>query len=297
MAKNNNLHKAKSEPNNEFYTQLSDIEKELRHYKDHFKGKSVFLNCDDPEESHFWKYFSLNFEFLGLTRLVSTHFEIDKPSYKLEIRADMNGDGIINRNDMEKVPLYGNGDFRSPEAIEILKECDIVCTNPPFSLFREYLAQLEEYKKDFLIVGSMNAVTYKETFKLIKDNNLWKGVTEPKQFREPDGGVKDFGNICWFTNLTHPKRNDKLILTKEYDPLFHLKYDNYDAINCDKVKDIPKDYKGCIGVPITFLDKWNPGQFEILGLANSARWIGYKCLTIINGSKIYNRLLIKHIPQ
>lgn len=281
--KNKNLHKAKKEKNDEFYTMLTDIEKELKHYKNHFKNKIIFCNCDDPTESNFWKYFSLNFNFLGLKKLISTHYEKEIPSYKLEF------DGI----DLVKTPLKQNGDFRSPECIEILKECDIVVTNPPFSLFREYVAQLIEYKKKFIIIGSLNAITYKETFKLIKDNKIWLGNSSPKEFLQPDGEIKKFGNIYWFTNLEHKKRNEELILYKEYNSKDYPNYDNYDVINVDKVKYIPKDYFGVMGVPITFLDKYNPKQFEILGISNSARWIFEECFTIIKNKKIYNRILIK----
>jgi len=264
------MHKAKNAKNDEFYTQLSDIEKELGHYKEHFKGKSVFLNCDDPTESNFWRYFSMNFEFLGLTRLVATHYERDKPSYKLEITADVNGDGKTDNMDTVKTPLKQNGDFRSPECIELLKKADIVVTNPPFSLFREYLTLLMEHNKKFLIIGNMNAITYKETFKFIKVNELWLGIMSPKEFMEPSGNIKKFGNIKWFTNLDTRKHHEELILWKTYkdNEADYPTYDNYDAINVDKVKDIPIDYDGAMGVPITFLDKFNPEQFEIIGFTH-----------------------------
>ena len=290
---NSNLHKAKNVKNDEFYTQLPDIENELKHYSHHFKDKVVFLNCDDPEESNFWRFFSLNFEKLGLKKLIATHFETDKPSYKLEIVRDINNDGKINQLDTIKTPLTQNGDFRSPECIEILKEADIVVTNPPFSLFREYVEQLMNYDKKFLIVGPMNAITYKEIFPLLKNNKMWLGYTTVKEFIQPDGTIKNFGNINWYTNLDIKKRHDDIILFKKYNAKDYPKYDNYDAINVDKVSEIPEDYYGAMGVPITFLDKYNPEQFEILGISNSARWIGYECLTIVNGKKIYNRILIK----
>jgi hypothetical protein len=290
---NSNLHKAKNVKNDEFYTQLPDIENELKHYSHHFKDKVVFLNCDDPEESNFWRFFSLNFEKLGLKKLIATHFETDKPSYKLEIVRDINNDGKINQLDTIKTPLTQNGDFRSPECIEILKEADIVVTNPPFSLFREYVEQLMNYDKKFLIVGPMNAITYKEIFPLLKNNKMWLGYTTVKEFIQPDGTIKNFGNINWYTNLDIKKRHDDLILFKKYNSKDYPKYDNYDAIEVSKVSEIPEDYYGAMGVPITFLDKYNPEQFEILGISNSARWIGYECLTIVNGKKIYNRILIK----
>lgn len=280
---NKNLRAANKAKKDEFYTQISDIENELKNYKKHLKGKTVFLNCDDPEESNFWKYFSENFEHLGLKSLISTHFEKNKPSYKLEIIRDVNLDGKINKLDMVKTPLKQNGDFRSDECVEILKEADVVVTNPPFSLFREYVAQLVEFGKKFVIVGNQNAITYKETFTLIKDNKIWLGVDNggTKWFEVPDDydiatesrkkiedGKKFFsmGSIMWFTNLDTDKRHEDLILYQMYkgNEKDYPKYDNYDAINVDKVKDIPMDYDGAMGVPITFLDKYNPDQFEIL---------------------------------
>ena len=282
---NNSLIKAKSAKMDEFYTQLSDIEKELGHYKEYFKGKIVFCNCDDPEESNFWQYFTLNFEYLGLKKLISTHFEDSKPSYKLEIVKDVNNDGKINKLDTIRTPLRQNGDFRSPECIEFLKEADIVVTNPPFSLFREYVAQLVEYNKEFIIIGSQNAVTHTEIFKLIKKNKIWLGYccgdmafTVPEHYEErptrfwiDENGQKwrSMGNICWLTNLPNTKRNENLRLGKKYSEAGYPKYDNYDAINVDKTKDIPYDYAGVMGVPITFMDKYNPEQFEILGAGTS----------------------------
>lgn len=307
---NTNLKKAKASKNDEFYTQLTDIEKELKHYKEHFKGKTVFCNCDDPKESNFWKFFSINFEHLQLKKLIATHFETTRPSYKLEIISDINQDGKINQLDTVKTHLTQNGDFRSPQCIEILKEADIVVTNPPFSLFREYVAQLMEHDKKFLIIGNQNAITYKETFTLMMNNDIWSGVDNggTKWFEVPyhyeiqtesrikyENGKKYFsmGSIVWFTNLDMKKRHEDLLLYKKYTPEEYPTYDNYDVINVDKIVDIPMDYDGVMGVPITFLDKYNPKQFEILGIANSARWIGYECYTLINGRKIYNRVLIK----
>ena len=273
MAKNSNLHAAKTAKNDEFYTTLQDVEKELFHYREHFRDKTVLLNCDDPKWSAFWRYFHLCFKFLGLKKLISTHYEPDgSPSYALIYE---NPEGIQELdNDVEigtTIPLKGNGDFRSPECIEFLKEADIVVTNPPFSLFREYVAQLVEYGKQFLIIGNKNAITYKEVFPLIKDGALWLGIYAVKEFRQTDGTIKKFGNIGWFTNLEHKKRHEPLILWREYakTPEMFPRYDNYDAINVDKVCDIPIDYDGVMGVPITFLDKWNPEQFEIVELGNS----------------------------
>jgi len=287
--KNSNLHKAKTEKNDEFYTQLSDIEKELKHYKEHFKGKVIFCNCDDPEWSNFWKYFELNFDFLGLKKLVSTHFEKDKGSYKLEIIGDINGDGKVTNKDIIRTPLKQNGDFRSDESIEILKECDIVVTNPPFSLFRDFISLLAEYDKKFIVVGSMNAITYKECFKLIKENRMWLGMNYIKEFVKPDGTTQKFGNINWFTNLEHEKRNEELILYRNYNETDYPKYDNYFAINVDKTKDIPCDYFGAIGVPISFLDKYNPKQFEIVRFRKGD---DDKDLAV-NGICPYFRILIK----
>lgn len=289
--KNSNLHKAKTEKNDEFYTMLTDIEKELSHYKKHFKNKIVFCNCDDPEESNFWNYFALNFEFLGLKKLISTHYEQGRPSYKLEIIKDVNKDGKINKLDTIKTPLKQNGDFRSEEAVELLKECDIVVTNPPFSLFREYIDLLVQHKKKFLVVGNNNSITYKECFKLIKDGKMWLGVNFIKNFVQPDKSIKTFGNICWFTNLDHKKRNEEIILYKNYNKKDYPKYDNYDAINVDKVKDIPCDYDGVMGVPITFLSQFNPKQFEIIKFRKGD---DDKDLSV-NGVCPYFRILIKKI--
>jgi len=340
MAKslNKNLHSARTAKTDEFYTQLVDIEKELKHYKDQFRGKVVYCNCDDPYESNFFKYFASNFNALELKKLITTSYSGSpivggqlplfqvagskgKQPFKIEIKEvpDIDKDGAINLDDVKYLlkhdkntatPLKGSGDFRSDECIELLKQADIVVTNPPFSLFREYVAQLMEHKKKFLILGDQNAITYKETFGYIKDDKLWLGYDNggTKWFQVPMdydiptesrkkivNGVKYFsmGRILWFTNLDTTKRHENFVLYKKYTPKEFPKYDNYDVINVDKVSDIPMNYKGVMGVPITFVDKYNPKQFEILGVANSARWIGYKCFTLIQGRKIYNRILIK----
>ena len=236
---NENLHKAKEAKNDEFYTQLSDVAEELRHYKEHFKGKVVFCNCDDPSWSAFWRYFHLNFEHLGLKKLIATHYDKEKPTYKMEYEG---GDD----NDVEagvKTPLEGNGDFRNQECIDLLKEADIVVTNPPFSIAREdFIPQLFEYKKKFLIIGDLNWVTYKIIFPLLKNNEMWMGYSAVKEFLQPDGTIKKFGNKLWFTNLDIKKRHEKLILWKNYTPAEFPQYDNYDAINVDKVSNIPCDY-------------------------------------------------------
>lgn len=270
--KNANLHKAKDAKNDEFYTQLTDVAKELMHYKAHFKDKTVLCNCDDPTWSAFWKYFHLNFAELGLKKLISTHYDREEATYKMEYTG---GDD----NDIEvgvKTPLEGNGDFRNKECLDLLDECDIVVTNPPFSLFREYVAMLMEHEKKFLIIGNKNAITYKEFFPLLKDNKVWIGGTNVKEFLQPDGSIKKFGNIGWFTNLDVAKRHEKLILWKKYTPEEYPKYDNYDAINVDKVSEIPCNYDGVMGVPITFLDSYNPEQFEILGY--TAKDMGVDCI-------------------
>ena len=268
MAKNKNLTQAKKAKNDEFYTLISDVEKELKHYKSQFEGKVVYCNCDDPEESNFWKFFELNFEEYKLKKLISTHYDAEKPTYKLELSADIDGDGKITKGDIVKTPLKQNGDFRSEESINLLKTSDIVVTNPPFSLFREYIAQLIKYKKKFLIIGNKNAITYKEIFPLIKENKLWLGYYCPNEFRLPNGDTtKKVNGLCrWFTNLDIKKRHEDLILYKKYTAKDYPKYDNYDAIEVGKVADIPKDYNGAMGVPISFLDKYNPSQFEIVDI-------------------------------
>lgn len=300
MSKNKNLHSAKKEKNDEFYTQLSDIEKELKHYKSHFVNQVVFCNCDDPEWSNFWKYFKLNFEYLQLKKLISTHYNWGQPSYKLEMFKDECGEIRTI-----KTPLKGDGDFRSPECVDLLKESDIVVTNPPFSLFREYVSQLMEHDKKFIIIGSQNAFTYKEIFPLIKSNKLWLGygfgrmdfnIPEEvelvgKSFRQDKNGVKYkiFGNICWYTNLIISKRQEELILYKLYNEKEYPKYDNYDAIEVSKVNEIPVDYNGVMGVPVTFLTKYNPEQFEIIKFRKGD---DEKDLSI-NGKCPYFRILIR----
>lgn len=288
---NKNLANAKKAKNDEFYTQLSDIEKELQHYTKHFKGKVVFCNCDDPTYSNFWKYFHLNFGLFELKKLVTTHYSKDCPSYKMEYLGG-------NDNNCEigiQTPLKENGDFRSQECVDILKDSDIVVTNPPFSLFREYVAQLIKYNKKFIIIGNMNAITYKEIFPLLKNNELWLGYNHVKEFMQRNGILKKFGNVIWNTNCQIPKLTEKLFLTEKYDPKRYPKYDNYDAINVDKVAEIPKDYNGVMGVPISFLDKYCPEQFEIIGLERytAPKEILEGGRLAINGKSKYARILIK----
>lgn len=315
----NNMKNASKNKKDEFYTQIEDIETELKYYKEQFKNKIVFCNCDDPYESNFFKYFALNFNTLGLKKLITTCYagspivseqlslfdvkgvvintENERIPYKIEITEvnDENKDGAIDLTDVEYLLknkkntlsiLKGNGDFRSEECIKLLKQADIVVTNPPFSLFREYVAQLMEFKKKFLIIGNQNAITYKEIFPLIKENKMWLGVTmngSNRYFRVPDyyeltestgkvvNGVKYafVKSVVWFTNMDNKKRNEEIILYKKYNSTEYPKYDNYNAINVNKVSDIPIDYFDDIGVPITFLHKYNPSQFIIKGLTTS----------------------------
>ena len=313
MAGNSNLHMSRADKTDEFYTQLSLIESELKHYKRHFKGKVVLCNCDDPFESNFFKYFAMNFNSLGLKKLIATCYatspiiytqltlfgtetvvgkeDSKKKPYKIEITevTDENQDGRVDLSDVEYLLrnrknaltlLQGDGDFRSAECVDLLKQADVVVTNPPFSLFREYVAQLEEYRKWYIIIGNMNAVTYKEIFPMIAENRLWLGYNsghfwfqvpdtyEVKQtdFKIDENGQKwrRMGNICWFTNVDIEKRHEDMTLFRTYSPEAYPKYDNYDAINVDKTVDIPCNYDGVMGVPITFLDKYNPEQFEIV---------------------------------
>ena len=302
MSLNKNLQKAKRARNDEFYTQLADIESELRHYTGHFRDKVVYCNCDDPRISNFFHYFSYNFERLGLKRLIAACYRNQErdlfsrhdsvQAIWLEYSGGRQGGRVPDIGDIGIRAFAGDGDFRSAEGIDLLKQADVVVTNPPFSLFREYVAQLMQYGKNFLIVGNQNAVTYKEIFPLIKDNRMWLGVTpkgqdmlfdvpedyarelvatakEGSAYRVVEGVIKGrLGNAAWFTNLDHKKRNEKLILCQRYAPEDYPHYDNYDAINVDKVADIPMDWDGAMGVPITFLDKYNPEQFEILGFSS-----------------------------
>ena len=359
MAKNAALGKAREAKQDEFYTQLSDIEAELRHYRDFFRGKVVLCNCDDPYESNFFKYFAMSFNALGLKKLIATCYATSpvvgqelpyyettrgqlsffptadtKPvtpgqrrAYKVEITevTDENGDGAVDLADVETLLknrhnvmslLEGDGDFRSAECIELLKQADVIVTNPPFSLFREYVAQLIEYGKYFLIIGSQNAITYREIFLLLRDNTIWTGYKfgdmafmvpeyfEPRATRywQDETGQKwrSMGNICWFTNIDIAKRHENLVLWKKYTPDDYRSFDNYDAINVGKVSEIPCDYMGVMGVPITFIDKYNPDQFQIVGLiaGNIKGLAGIKSKSgkdgpYIDGKLKYGRILIR----
>lgn len=354
---NSQLSAAKKARNDEFYTRMTDIEHELVHYRDHFKGKVVLCNCDDPFESNFFKFFALNFNPLGLKKLIATCYsgspiaggeyqpslfddDVDentgrhRRAYKAVVNVfrDTTGDGGLDMDDIRNLldsgeneltelhgdGIYGAGDFRSRECLELLDEADIVVTNPPFSLFREYVATLMEHDKRFVIVGNQNAITYKEAFPLLRDDRLWLGYNKVKEFVVPSadhpergnivtdgkgGLIAKFGNICWYTNLDIKKRHEDLLLYRRYkeDPSRFPKYDNYDAIEVSKVKDIPEDYWGVMGVPITFMDSYNPEQFELIGASdNGAVPDEYKLPHFkrhnepyIDGRKVYKRLFIR----
>ena len=349
MAKNADLGAAKTAKKDEFYTQLTDIEKEMRYYRKHFKGKTVFCNCDDPFESNFFKYFVLNFNRLGLKKLIATCYatspiagqqlslfdvvggedgQRNKP-YKAVVTKvyDTTGDGGVDMFDVaelfkahenELVELEGDGDFRSEECLALLDEADLVVTNPPFSLFREYVATLMEHKKHFIIIGNVNAITYKEFFPLLKENKVWIGASihsGDRKFYVPDDyplnaagcGIDEDGRrfirvkgVRWYTNLDIKQRHEELILVKRYSPEEYPHYDNYDAIEVSKTSDIPCDYAGVMGVPITFLDKYSPDQFEIIGisgdLANPLLIDGKRKTGrfYINGRRLYDRIAIRN---
>ncbi len=342
MAKES-MDNAKKNKSDEFYTQLCDIEKELCHYKEHFKNKIVFCNCDDPYESNFFKYFALNFNYLGLKKLICTCFDSspmgnqqlaimpDSNPYMIEISeiVDENNDGAVDLSDVEYLlknkknvlKKLNSGDFRSKECVDLLKNCDIVVTNPPFSLFREFVAQITNHNKDFIIIGNTNALTYKEIFKLFQEDRIRTGYTNfnvgmyffvpetVEKYHKIENGKKmvRVSTSCWFTSLPVKKHTENLILYKKYTPEQYPKYDNYDAINVNTYMDIPYDYDGDIGVPITFLDKYNPDQFEILGMAASAGYnkeiVGLDFLgnkdarPLINGKNTYARVFIKRRKQ
>lgn len=336
---NERLDNAKRNKADEFYTRLVDIELELKHYREQFKDKVVFCNCDDPYESNFFKYFAMNFNFLGLKKLIATCYAgspvantqlslfDDEPidnkttgnAHKIIITEvnDENGDGSIDLADVEWLcrnkkntltRLKGDGDFRSEECIELLKEADIVVTNPPFSLFKEYVAQLVKYDKQFVIIGNTNALSYKEIFQLFKKDQIRTGFTNfniGMLFEVPDyyekyqkivngRKIARVSTSCWFTNLKVSKHNDKIVLYEKYDPERYPKYDNYDAINVNKYTEIPCDYDGVMGVPITFLDKFNPEQFELVGQMVTTKVDDFNYgYPYINGKKIYARILIR----
>ena len=314
---NKNLHAAKNSNKDEYYTQLADIERELKYYKNHFKGKVVYCNCDDPRISNFFHYFSYNFKKLGLKKLITTCYKSINPelfskndsdrAIYLEYAGDKNGNNNVpNVDEIGIIHLKDDGDFRNPESIELLKQADIVVTNPPFSLFREYVAQLMEYDKKFIIIGNINAISYRECFEAIKEDKMWLGYNCVRHFAQPDGTMYETARTYWYTNLDIAKRHVDIILYKTYQghKADYPKYDNYDAINVDRTQDIPLDYSGVIGVPITFLDKYNAAQFEILGMAASAGYsqeivgipfVGEKdARPLVNGKNIYARVFIKN---
>lgn len=313
---NKSLHQARVAKNDEFYTRLEDIADELRHYRHHFRDKVVFLNCDNPEWSNFWRYFESNFDDLGLKRLISTHYHPTERTYKLVMERDESGDLVKTKTDLE-----GNGDFRSQECLDLLDEADIVCTNPPFSLFREFIHTLVEHKRSFIVIGNQNVVTYKEIFPLLQNNEIWIGYkvgdmafrvpqdSEPRATRywvdETGQKWRSMGNACWYTNLDIDKRHEPLTLWKDYDPNEYPKYDNYDAIEVSKVSEIPVNYYGTMGVPITFMDKYCPEQFKIIGFdSDVAGAITVNGKTkerpgrlYVNGKRLYSRILIQRVDQ
>ena len=305
------LDSAKKNKNDELYTRFDDISEEIlghKDYQNHFKGKVIYCNCDDPAESAFADFFKLNFEYLGLKKLICTRYAHSKLLWDFYSKDPVKREGykleITGRNNCVKTEINGNGDFRSKESIELLKEADIVCTNPPFSLFREYVTQLIEHKKKFLIIGPLNAITYKEFFPFIADNKVWGGYGHPKNFLMPNGNIKKLGNVQWWTNLPISKRTEQIELVDKYSVEKYPKFDNYDVINVNNVKHIPCDYYEAMAVPITFLDKYNPNQFEILDAFNRYALVDYfkKNRDIqerhshscnINGKSTYFRILIR----
>ena len=304
VATNKLMQQAKKSKSDEFYTVLSDIEKELRHYRPHFRDTVVFCNCDDPRVSNFFHYFSYNFEQLQLRKLITTCYKSqnielfsrneNESAVYLEYNGDKNGNRVPDPQEIGIKSFSGDGDFRSEECISLLKQADIVVTNPPFSLFRDYVAQLVQFEKKFLIVGTWNAITYKEIFKLIQSDQLWIGVNSNRNFSgfivpphyplhgtearvDANGNrIVSMNNTCWFTNLDNQKRHEQLILYRTYNENDYPAYDNYDAIEVSKTNDIPMDYEGVMAVPITFLNKYNPEQFEILGIMDRANSSGLR---------------------
>ncbi|MCF2869911.1 adenine-specific methyltransferase EcoRI family protein [Octadecabacter sp. G9-8] len=324
VATNKTLQQARKAKSDEFYTRLADVEKELKHYRHHFEGKVVLCNCDDPRISNFFHYFSYNFEKLGLKKLITTCYKSqdmelfsrhdNEAAIYLEYEGDKNQNKVPDLEEIGIKTLNGDGDFRSVECVELLKEADIVVTNPPFSLFREYVAQLVEHDKKFLVVGTWNAIAYKDIFSLLKDDKLWIGINSNRNFSgfivpdhyplhgtearmdEHGNRVVSSNNTCWFTNLDNSKRHEVLPLYKTYDPASYPKYDNFDAIEVSKTNEIPTDYEGLMGVPITFMNKYNPDQFSILGIDRVLveEQTGRVSRFRINGKEIYARIVIKN---
>lgn len=319
---NRNLHAARDAKKDEFYTQLADIEKELKHYKDHFNGKVVLCNCDDPRVSNFFVYFSQNFEQLGLKKLITTCYKNQnrdlfsqhdsEHAIYLEYTGDRNANRVPDPEEIGIKPLKGDGDFRSDECVELLKQADIVVTNPPFSLFGEYATHMADSGKKFIVIGNHHAVTYKDVFKLIKENRMWLVYSHPEKFIVPDDyeareyrswrdengtNWRSLGNACWFTNLDIAKRHEDLILFKTHNPEDFPPYDNYDAIEVSRVAEIPTDFEGVMGVPVTFLEKYNPEQFEILGCNRGVDQDPngvYGRGSHLNGKETFKRLFIRN---
>lgn len=314
--KNINLHQAKEAKKDEFYTRREDIERELYHYRRQFEGKTVLCNCDDPRVSEFFQYFALNYEWLGLKRLICTCYknnDIDlfsqhdkEQAVYIIYEGDKNGNNRIDPEELDVKPLKGDGDFRSKECIELLKQADIVVTNPPFSLFRQYVKQLMDYNKQFLIIGHQNAITYKEIFPYFMENRMWLGYgfnrncahffspnyeDTAKDLDHREGMIRVSG-VMWFTNLRVKRREDEMEFIKKFKAEDYPKYDNYDAIEVSKSQDIPEDYDGVMGVPITFLTKYNPNQFEIVGNEYSLNI--EKGRVYVNGKRMYSRIFIRH---
>jgi hypothetical protein len=328
-ALNRSMQTARASKQDEFYTQLSDIEKELRHYTKHFKNKTILCNCDDPKVSNFFHYFSHNFEKLKLKKLITTCYKnqdadlfskrISEAGVYLEYGGEKNGNRVPTAKQIGIHRLKGDGDFRSEECVELLKQADIVVTNPPFSLFREYVEQLVKYEKKLLIIGNQNAISGKEVFGLIKENKIWLGYTHPVAFivpdhyemrevrswRDADGtNWRSMGNACWYTNLDIQKRHEELVSIKEYSAKEYTSYDNYNAIEVSRYKDIPGDYDGVMGVPVTFLEHYNPEQFEIVGSDYEVKqglfpellrrdWAGKTDRGYVNGRRLFARILIR----
>ena len=309
---NTKMATAKRAKNDEFYTRYEDIEAEVMKYRKQFRGKTVYLPCDDPAEkkSEFWSFFVNNFDAFGLKKLIATHYDENGKAYKIWIDGDTTGDGYIDDADALQEDLIGNGDFRSPECIDILNECDIVCTNPPFSLFREFFDVIMQANKLFLIICPQNAFKYKDIFPYIKEGKVWAGYSFNKTFDfimsddyvlTKTGYIDDQGrkhgkvaSTCWMTNMTVNKRTEEMILTKKYNSSDYPYFDNYNAINVGRVENIPCDYDGIMGVPISFLGKHNPDQFEIIGEANHGSDNQYDLFKpIVNGKELFPRILIR----
>ena len=290
---NSNLHRAKKAKNDEFYTRYEDIEAEVMKYRKYFRDKVVYLPCDDPIEkkSEFWSFFVDNFDTFGIKKLIATHYDENGKTYKFWIDRDTTNGGDIQQED-----LAGDGDFRSPECVEILRECDIVCSNPPFSLMKEFLPLILKYNKQFLVIGPLNAVTYKEIFPYVLEKRIWAGYNNVRHFKDPEGNDRTMGNTFWYTNLPNRSLTDEIVLTKKYDS---SKYDVFDErpdiININRVVDIPANYDGLMGVPISFFQgKYNPNQFEIVGKIDNGSDSDFDfCKPFVNGVEKFKRLVIR----